>query len=211
MKKEQNNEVMVKNMQHALEGSIWDRIAYVNETLAPSLMNIGKITQMITADVEADRNNMHLYLDNCPMLDNVMMARMLLMGKGVIRQELMFVSVGIFKTLAKYPVTIQEKLLNEGIDMVDGDTFFRMPLQEMKPKDIKQAFSAEGVRTPAQQKAYLAEKAFRNDYSNEMPCEGSLRIIVKNSKAYAEINKHVILSESQLKKLLKDMSCAKKV
>jgi hypothetical protein len=193
------------------EEQVLQHCQIVNE-IAPVLKkSLQALCLIFAMDIGANENNINIFLDNCPAFDKTTIARMVLVGQGQIDEGLMFLHADVFKYVAKEAVPVQRQLLNNGVKMVAGDTFYNIPLNEMTRGEIRQAFSKNGLRTDAQQKSYLLQNTF-DICTKQTVCEGPYRLIKSGGRVLVSFTKDFEMSRPQVKKLLNimdELACPK--
>lgn len=95
-----------------------------------------------------------------PSLTMGVLRNLVRVGEGTLLPSLVFASGAAYKRLRSLPCTTQRQVMAEGaLEVVIVGEVVRVPLAELLPEQVAQVFSADGLRTPDEQRAWLKREA----------------------------------------------------
>lgn len=94
-----------------------------------------------------------------PEIPRAFLVNLLRVGEGSLHPQLFMASGAAYNRLRALPRTVQDQVLREGaIDVAMGDDAMRVPLAELKPEQISQAFGPSGLRSVDEQRAFVKRR-----------------------------------------------------
>ena len=117
------------------------------------------LAALVVKMLDEDRRATERLLGEVGMVN--LLTRLELLGRGALDERLVKICGRIVTHLQKLPVYEQKRLLDEGVPVVladKPDEHLMVDVQSLWPAQLKQVFGLNGVRSLAEQRAWLEEK-----------------------------------------------------
>jgi hypothetical protein len=79
-------------------------------------------------------------------------------GRGTLHEKLLLSSGRQYRSLSSCPLSVQKNVIENGVEIVEGDDTRIIPLDDLTPKQSAQAFTHGHIRSITEQKSWLREQ-----------------------------------------------------
>ena len=118
--------------------------------------------KILVSLVDADPNVYQWIIEGHPHINSQILAKFEQMGRGMLNPHLLLGGGGSLR-LAKMPMSVQERYIDEPVPMVvhtpSGTDILLIKVKDMTADQSRQAFADGHVRTEGEQKAWLIDSA----------------------------------------------------
>jgi len=101
-------------------------------------------------------------------------------GNGFLDSRLLLPSGMQFKSLRACPFSIQKQALEAGVEVWDSQAndVRLIPVEELSPRQCAQIFNSGTIRSPAQQRTWLAEHAPKNETPTDFDYQVTRKFVI---------------------------------
>ena len=188
-------------------------IAQIRSLLADVGDRLLRAGQLYVAEVDRDPSFRDIMRAEFPTMTGAFLRDLELVGRGALCSRALELGLACGSKLKRLPISEQERLLSEGVEIWTGKDTRTVPITECGPAIMAQIFGKDHVRDPSEQAAWHEEQSARRRQEatdrRELTTADGTRVIYKIEKSRKRvriIHPPCVLTARDLAKIMAELS-----
>ena len=141
---------------------VTSQIKAFKELFSEGIKKINEACRLYVQAIDANPAAKDQFMKEFPQIPEQAWNRFESVGRGLLYPELVYTSGALYSRISRFPVSQQKAISDNGVEVLcaGGDSFITK-IENLTPEQVQQVFTKDGIRTLAQQKAYIESKKLK--------------------------------------------------